>query len=77
MASFCPPAGFLDPEWPTASQLVPLAEGQPPLSSFQEQQVGLEAEKEELGRQVQHLQLERRDLLQVKASLSLEVVTYR
>lgn len=37
----------------------------------------LEAEKAELGQQMCHLQLENRELLHVKKSLSLEVTTYR
>lgn len=37
----------------------------------------LEAEKAELGQQIHHLQLENRELLHVKNSLSLEVTTYR
>lgn len=46
-------------------------------SSFQDHLMGLEAERDQLGRQIHHLQLENRDLLQVKTSLSLEVATYR
>lgn len=38
---------------------------------------GLEVEKAELGRQINQLQLEKRELQQVKTSLSLEVATYR
>lgn len=47
------------------------------LSCFQEHLLGLEAEKAELGQQINHLQLEKRDLLHAKTSLSLEVATYR
>ncbi|XP_068996701.1 nestin [Embiotoca jacksoni] len=38
---------------------------------------GLEAEREELGQQIDHLLLENRSLLQMKMSLGLEVATYR
>uniref|UniRef100_A0A4W6D306 IF rod domain-containing protein n=1 Tax=Lates calcarifer TaxID=8187 RepID=A0A4W6D306_LATCA len=38
---------------------------------------GLEAEREELGQQIDHLLLENRGLLQMKMSLGLEVATYR
>lgn len=44
---------------------------------WQEHLSGLEAEKEELGQQIDHLLLENRGLLQVKMSLGLEVTTYR
>ncbi|GLD73354.1 nestin-like protein, partial [Lates japonicus] len=37
---------------------------------------GLEAEREELGQQIDHLLLENRGLLQMKMSLGLEVATY-
>lgn len=78
-----PPAGFLDPEQNGQQplQLATLADSQvfqeQTLSCFQAHLEGLEAEKTELGRQINHLQLENRDLLHVKTSLSLEVATYR
>lgn len=47
------------------------------LCCFQELLLGLEAEKAELAQQINHLQLEKQDLLHMKTSLSLEVATYR
>ncbi|XP_054477481.1 nestin [Anoplopoma fimbria] len=47
------------------------------IQHLQEHLDGLEAEKEELGQQIGHLVLENRGLLQQKASLGLEVSTYR
>nr|XP_046256427.1 nestin [Scatophagus argus] len=47
------------------------------IQQLQEHLEGLEAEKAELGQQVDHLLLENRGLLQVKMSLGLEVATYR
>uniref|UniRef100_H3D624 IF rod domain-containing protein n=1 Tax=Tetraodon nigroviridis TaxID=99883 RepID=H3D624_TETNG len=47
------------------------------IQELQEHLVDLEEEKAELGRQINYLQLEKRDLLHVKTSLSLEVATYR
>uniref|UniRef100_A0A8C2X532 IF rod domain-containing protein n=1 Tax=Cyclopterus lumpus TaxID=8103 RepID=A0A8C2X532_CYCLU len=44
---------------------------------LQEHSDGLEEQKEELGRQVDHLVLENQGLLQHKASLGLEVAAYR
>lgn len=38
---------------------------------------GLEAEREELGQQIDHLVMENRGLVQQKMSLGLEVATYR
>lgn len=56
----------------------PLSSSRPfPLPVFQDQLEGLEAEKEELGQQIDALLVDSRGLLQLKMSLSLEVATYR
>ncbi|XP_068585959.1 nestin [Cebidichthys violaceus] len=47
------------------------------IQHLQEHLGGLEAEKEEVGRHIDHLLLENRGLLQQKTSLGLEVATYR
>ncbi|XP_033497042.2 nestin [Epinephelus lanceolatus] len=47
------------------------------IQQLQEHLEGLEAEKEELGQQIDHITLENRGLLQQKTSLGLEVATYR
>ncbi|XP_070768444.1 nestin [Enoplosus armatus] len=47
------------------------------IQQLQEHLEGLEAEKEELGQQIDGLLLENRRLLQLKMSLGLEVATYR
>lgn len=44
---------------------------------WQDRLDGLEAEKGELGQQIDHLLLENRRLLQLKMSLGVEVATYR
>lgn len=44
---------------------------------WQDHLEGLEAEKEELGQQIDCLLLKNRDLLQLKMSLGMEVSTYR
>lgn len=48
-----------------------------PILFWQAHLEGLEAEREELGQQIDHLLLENRGLLQMKMSLGLEVATYR
>uniref|UniRef100_A0A3Q1FB11 Nestin-like n=1 Tax=Acanthochromis polyacanthus TaxID=80966 RepID=A0A3Q1FB11_9TELE len=47
------------------------------IQQLQEHLDGLEAEKEEVGQQIDHLLVENRGLLQLKMSLGLEVATYR
>uniref|UniRef100_A0A3B4UTD2 Nestin-like n=2 Tax=Seriola dumerili TaxID=41447 RepID=A0A3B4UTD2_SERDU len=47
------------------------------IQQLQAHMEGLEAEKEEVGQQIDHLLLENRGLLQLKMSLGLEVATYR
>ncbi|XP_071757095.2 nestin [Centroberyx gerrardi] len=47
------------------------------IQQLQEHLAGLEAEREELGRQIDRLLVDNRGLLQLKMSLGLEVATYR